>query len=866
MKDSVHAFFMRLWDLFRRRRLEAEMEEEMRTHFEALVQANRDSGMPEAEARQGARRRFGSMVQLRERAREEHGWVALEQWVKDARFAARGLIRAPGFLLSTSFTLVVGISVLAFVVLLTASVLFFEAPYPDAERLVVIGYKDQQGAFIPGSFAVRVQAFEEQANAFSAFAAVSMDPVNVVMDGIPVATSVRSVSRDCFTVLGVRPVLGRGFLPDEFKEGAHDVVVITDLFWRQRFQAAPDVIGRKLEVEGRTCTVVGVLSPGQAWPVYFRDSIYRPLLNRAMGDMGYPTVFAVGRLKPGVTREQAEVELRNVTLPTIPAMVKTMMSQQMPVVLKLKDPNRPDISWLILVAGVFLFLIACLNAMNLGLVRMLSREREIGIRLSLGGSRAQVARLLAWENGWVLLGVALVAAGVARWGFPWLLFALYGDASSLYLNYWTPNQLLCIAAATAVAGLFIAVPPIRQVLARPPGLHLKEGGTTASGSRRVERWRSLLVVTQAALAMILLVGTGLMIRTFQKLREVDLGFDPTGRVKLFVLPPRGQPFNKEAVLQRLDRIKARLAEIPGVRSVSAGGGGLLSGTFWGSSQLKMADGTLAAVAENSVDETLHQTIGLTLVKGRWLSGQRGTVEAVINETMARKRFGDEDPLGRSFQLQGQPKTDFLVVGVVRNVRENVRAVAEMEFYSSTWRMPPNSMVLRLARTPGKEFADQVRSAIYEVDPSFITATVQPMDDLVTSSMLAEHFALRILRSFTAVALVLAIVGLFSVIAHGVDARRKEFGVRLALGASPAKLRRSVLRRGLILAVIGVGAGSLASLGLTRFMRSLLFETASYDPLVYVGVAAVLLASAIVACWLPARRAAAVDVAQLLRNE
>jgi putative ABC transport system permease protein len=305
-----------------------------------------------------------------------------------------------------------------------------------------------------------------------------------------------------------------------------------------------------------------------------------------------------------------------------------------------------------------------------------------------------------------------------------------------------------------------------------------------------------------------------------------------------------------------------------VKDVASGQDSLLVGGFWGTAQLAMKDGTYRPVAGNFVSVDYQRAAGIVLKRGRWFSGQRGAVEAVINESMARQRFGDEDPIGQSFQIQVSKDLAYRVVGVAADVKDTARSSDGMRYYVPDWMYPPNisTLILRLEREPEKEFADVVRRAIFEIEPHLITNDVSSVATIVGRMFYAEGSAFATMRALSPIALGLAAVGLFSVIGYTVEIRMKEFGVRLALGAKPSSLQRLVMIRGLATVAAGVVVGTAAALGMTQFMRNLLFETDPYDPLVYAVVALVLLGTAIAAFWLPARRAGRVDITSLLRAE
>ena len=869
MKAQLHTILTRLAALFRRRRMERSMAEEMQAHIEVLTEANIAAGMSPDEARHAAQRRFGGADQLKERCRDQRGFVWLEQVVKDAGFAVRSLGRARGFTLTVLAVLVLGAGVATMVFDLTAWILVFDQPYPHPEQLFLIGFKDKRSSNNPYQCATQFQAYQEQTNVFSEYAVVTRDVANVVVGGEPTVANLIGASIDCFRTLGIKPVLGRGFLPEEYRAGADNVVVITDLFWRKYFDAAPDVLGRRLLVDQQPCTVVGVLAVGQDFPPAFDGDVYRPFVFRfdAQNPFG-TTVFIIGRLKPGVPPEHARAALAAVKLPTMPPWATAFLADQEPVLMRPTDVARPETYWVMAIAAALLYSIACLNAMNLMLVRLLGRRRELSIRLSLGATRWQIARLLSIESTGLALVASLIVAFAARWLFPPLIALITNSEAANYQSFWDWRTLGCIAALSLLAGVAIALAPVWRLMRAEINPGLKEGGAAAGESRGAGRLRTSLVIFQAAFAVILLAGAGLMVRSFGRLHRTNLGFDPVGRVKVMISFPRGYDQKPEARLQLFERLRQRLEKVPGVRAVSSGQDTLLEGGFGGTAQLLMPDGTYRPVAGTFVAADYLKTAGLVLKKGRWFSGKRGEYEVVINETFARTRFGDEDPIGKSFKLLVSGDFNQPVVGVVGDVKEMVRSTPGMHFYVADWVYPLNLsiLLLRLDRDPGKEFAGLIRHAIYEFDPQLIVSQVSSINEIVGNTMWAERFAFTILKGLSATALALAVVGLFSVIAYTVDSRMNEFGVRLALGAQPANLYRLVMKRGVMAAAVGVAVGIAGALALTRFMQSLLFETTPYDPLVYVVVALLLLASAALACLLPARRAARVDVARLLRTE
>lgn len=761
------------------------MADEMRNHLDELIRRNIADGMAPEEARFAAQKRFGGASQIEERCRDAHGFLWLGQLLKDFRFSLRSLRRARGYTLTVLFTLVLGIGVTTIVYEITAWIIFSGSPYPKSEQLYLIGNRDKQnntGFYVMG---LQYQAFREQTDVFSEYAAVSPYTDNVVVDGEPVVANVFGVSPDCFRTLGIRPVLGRSFLPEEYDAGSENVVVITDLFWHRHFNGSQDAIGRKVLIDRRARIVVGVLAPGQQVPSHFAADVYEPLVLKVdPANVFEPVLSIIGRLKPGVTTDQALAALSAVKLPTIAGWASEYFGGQKVTLTNVAKLNRSEIYWVLFAAAAFLFAIACLNAVNLMLIRLIGRRRELSIRFAIGGSRWQVVRLLLAENLVLSLIAFLAVVFAARWLFPPLFSLLDGEGSAAYTNYWNWGTLACIGGLTFLTCSVTALAPAMRLFRTDINTGLKDGGPTLGEGRGAGRIRTLLIVLQATFAVVLMTGAGLMVHSFEKLHRVDLGFDPVGKVKVWLLFPKGhEPKSGEEQLQLFEKLKQRLGLIPGVTAVSYSQDSLLEGAYYAGAQLQMADGTFQAVAGNFVSEDFQRTAGLRMKEGRWLSGKRGVFEVVINETLAKTRFGDKDPIGQFIKIQVSGDMPHTVVGVVKNVRETMRSTSGMRFYSPSWIYPPNirTLVLRLDKDPEKEFAGVVRRAIYEVDPTLIASDVRSIDQSVTDTMSEENYAGNILKGLSGIALGLTVVGLFSVIAYTVESRMTEFGVRVALG-------------------------------------------------------------------------------------
>ena len=839
-------------------------------HLELRAEKNIAAGMSPREAHYAALRDFGGVDQIKERARELRQSVWLDQIIQDTRFSVRSLCRSPGFTLTILGTLTLGIGVAAAIFNSSGDAVLFPQPYPDADRLFVIGVNNKdnfRNLTRPGRY---FRFYKERTDLFTEFAAVGQESSNVVVDGEPRATTVQRASADFFSTLGIRPALGRIFSAEEHYPGADNVVVVSNLFWRQRLQGRADVLGQKIRVDRTVCTVVGVLAVVQRFPEGFGGDVFRPMvpINEATADVFGGWLNIIGRLRPGVTPDQACAALAQMRPPTFSPWATEYLSAQKPMLFRVADLNRPDVEWVAVGASAVLYLIACTNTMNLVLVRNLRRRRELGIRLAIGGTRLQVLRLLVVEAAVLGLAASLAVTIVSYEFFPLILSKLKDDADAVYASYVSGRHLGSILGLGLVATLSIAAASCASFWKIRIEPALKDGGTTAGGNVGLVGTRNTLVALQTALAVILMVGTGLMIRTFEKLHHVDLGYDPVGKIKVQVLFPDGKEPKNEAKLQLFDHLSERLGTLPGVAGVSPGQEAMLLGFFGGAARLQMPDGTYVPISGSFVASNFQKVAGLKMKRGQWFSGRRWDRDVVINEALAKKRFGEFDPIGQSVRLESSGDYEYRVVGVVGDVREILRSPAGMRIYFPSWMYPENvdTLVLSLGNNPPRSFDDLVRKAIYEVDPDLITSRVSSIDESVAESLTYERYAFRILRALTVIGFCLSMIGVFSVIAYTVDCRMREFGVRMAVGANSWSLQRLVLRRGLAFTIVGIAVGMAAGMALTRFMRSMLYETNPYDPPVYALVALALIAASTTACWVPALKASRVEVTRLLRSE
>ncbi|WP_158305352.1 ADOP family duplicated permease [Opitutus terrae] len=811
-------------------------------------------------------------------ARKRPSWLPVAALAQDFRFVLRSLAKSPGYTLAVVLTLALGIGAATAIFSVADRALFRPLPYPAADELFVVGRTTPRHAFIPHLLPVQLASYRENAKSFRSLAAFEHSWSNVVVGNAPAGGITAGISADYFDTLGTLPLLGRLFLPGEDQPGAGRVIVLSHRFWRDKLGAAPTAIGRVVLVGGESCEVVGVLPPDFRPPLGTAADLYRPLASapNPAAPFAGKVVYVVGRLQPGATSAQAAAELAGIQVP-VSGSAARQLAEQKPKLMPLTEWTHQQSPFAmhgaLLAAVAFLYAIACTNATSLMLARVHGRRRELSVRLAIGCSRSQLLRSVLAENlALVLLGGA--GGGLAAiWGLP-ALERLASSAAAADGAVWQLDwrALAFAAALSLVTSVLVSLAPGWQVLHANVSEGLKDTAQALGESRRLRRVRGGLVVVEAALAMALLIGAGLMVRSVVHLQHIDRGLDLTNKVSVWLKLPDGSYRSAEAQLELTRRLEEQLRTIRGVQTVAVTTGvPPFSGAI--SWPLAKPDGSAYQANVNPVSPGFLRTLGLVLVRGEWFDDARPSGErvVVINEAMARGFFGAEDPLGRSLVVMpGQQKqAPWRVVGVVADVRGRVHASPSPQLYYPYWQMPSTfavTVVFGLGGPRDTAFDDAVRRAVFVVDPLIATLMITSLDEAANSQLAQERYVLRVMQVLSALALALATAGLFAVMAYAVAQRMGEFGVRLALGALPSDLSRLVLRRGLVLASIGVLIGCSTAWALTRFLQSLLYETSPLDPLVYAAVALLLLAAAALGCWLPARRAARADVARLLRAE
>ncbi len=799
--------------------------------------------------------------------------------LSDLRLAFRSLARAPGYTAVVIAILALGIGTCAALRSNLEGSLLRRSNFTAPDRLVRLEALYQGSPYPTWAHLARYLAYREQAKSIHSIAAAINDNLNLVVNGEPEGVNVSRVTANYFTVLGVPAAQGRTFIPADEQPGADNVAVIAHRLWRSRFGGDPAIIDKEIRLNDRLYRVVGVLPED-----------FRPVMNGSGGPLFLPYVLppvatpqnaytnlaTVARLRPGVTRAQAQTELRTILPEKGQPYAETMgkFAAIVTAIDAMPEFNGSQryrvMEWIGVTAVGFLYLITCVNAGSLMLVRSIGRRREVGIRLALGAGRWAVVRPLFAEA--IVLSVVAIVLGVfvAKWFMPALLAIAPGAEDDAFRAITLSGRTLAwLALLGVVTGALVASGPAWSAARLNVNEAMKDGSQGGGESRRMRRLRGGLVVVEAALAVALLAGTGLMVRTFWKLRDYDPGFKAENRFTINLRVSREENMKSEVVLERYRQVVERLKAVPGVTGASLAQN--FSPTFFNGQKMKLPGRPEAGeieAAHTIMTPDFLGLIGLPLRAGRPMSELRigDPVSVVVSETFARNYFPGRNPVGERIELSARDKWE--IIGVVGDIR-SARTEAKPRIYYPWWQrrsLTFYNLVVQTAGTPGPDFNAVLRRAIYEVEPKFAVMNVVGLDQQLKWEINTERFVMTVLEVLGALALFLAALGLFAMMAYTVVQRRTEFGIRLTFGATPESIRWLVIRGGLALAGTGVVIGVALAWGLSRLMEAVLYGTGGADWLVFGSAGAALLLVALPACWWPARRAGQVDVVKLLRAE
>src|SRR5262245_13403793 len=879
----------RLANLLRRRQFERELEEEMRYHIERQTDENIAKGMSPEEARRATMRAFAGLEQSKEECRDARRINLLENLLRDVRHALRGFMKNPAFTCAVILTLSLGIGANAAVFTMVNSVLLRQLPFKHADRLVWIWSTrtDRDKAFYSIQNFIDTRARTRTLDDMAAFANWG---VNLTGAGEPVRLAGVRISANAFEMLGVDAAVGRTLLPSDGTPGANPGVVISNGLWRRKFGADEHVVGRSVLLNGIAYTVIGVLPLQFALPNAEVD-IASPLVFEAdsqRSDRGSNFLRTFARLKRDATPSEAQSELTTITEQLKQEYPNDNAKHTAPRVLALRDEvvgSYQALLWTLSGAVGIVLIIACTNLANMMLVRSTARKKDFAIRTALGGSRAQLTRELMTAS--VLLATIGGGLGLvfASWGVRLLIAIGPADlprVDEVVLDWRVLAFATCLSMVVGVVfGLIPSMHASRIDLNRA----LKGSGRSSGESSPGLHMRRLLVASEIALSLVLLVGAGLLVRSFIKLQSVSAGVDARNVVSVRLSLPATKYAQPGVMIAFVDRLLQNVQQLPEVRSVSVGSVLPLSGMN------TRADFTIVGRPPATVEEqpaaqnrwvapNYFRTMGIALLRGRDfndLDTQRSQSIVVIDEELARRHFPNESALGMHLRVgdAGPNAREVEIVGVVGGVKHfNLDDAPTPTYYSPIAQVPQPalgflingiSLVVR-AETEPISLANRVRREIESIDNEVPASTVRTMDDVLAASVAPRRFNLLLIEIFAAAALVLAAMGLYSVIAYTVLQRKHEIGIRMALGASASEVFKHVLHEGLLLTIFGEAAGLITAFLTTRFLSRLLFGVTPADPLTFVSIIVILAAVALVACYIPARRATSVDPSLALRNE
>jgi putative ABC transport system permease protein len=880
-------------NLFHKARLDQELDEEIRAYAEMLTEEKIERGIDPDEARRTALIEIGGIEQVKEQVRDVRSGVVMETLWRDLRYGFRMLLKRPGFTFVAVVTLALGIGANTAIFSVVNAVLLNPLPFPSPKRLVALGQTTPEGRAALSNFSFRNYAdLRDQSKAFERLAAYYNSNLTLTGQGEAARLRVTVATADLFPLLGASPILGRNFLPEEDNPGGGSAgrpAILSWDCWQRYFGGDPAVVGRAVTLSGDTYTIVGVMpanfsfpvqaQPTEVWVSTARDA-ERTGVGAIMVSRGYRGWRVVGRLKDDATVEQAQAEADTIAsnlAAQFPDANKDLGIKVMPLLESLVGNLRLTLLLLFGTVGVVL-LIACVNVMNLLLARAVSRQHEINVRIALGASRWHIARQFMTESLMLALVGGALGAVLAMWGTD-LIVSLSPEGITRIAETRLDGRVLAFAALVsvltgAVCGLVPALGVSRERLAEA----LKEGGRSSTGGPRTSLARKLLVVAEVSLALVLLVGAGLFVRTLMRLQTVALGFDPHNVLTMIVAKSPSASGNQEQTGEFFRQLTERIKTLPGVVNASVTWQLPLSG----------ASATTGMEIEGQPDElssppmgVIHtagpdyfRTMGIPVVQGREFTERDNMNSApvlIINETLAKRFFPGGDAIGKHIRPGFNTTDEYVsreIVGVVGDVKhQGLRGEAVPEFYFAQAQMPPpiTTVVVRTAGDP-RSVVGAVRQEIQSADKSAPVYNVRTAEEYLSLSVAPARFNMTLLVAFAAVALLLTAVGLYGVISFTVSQSTHEIGVRIALGAQGHDVLRLVVWQGMSLTLVGVLIGLATSLFLMRVMASLLYNISATDPLTFVGVSVLLILVALVACLVPARRAMKVDPMVALRYE
>ncbi len=884
---------LRVRSLVGHRQVEQELDDELRFHLEQKTREYVTTGLTLEEAQRKARREFGGIEQSKEYCRDARKVNLLNDLAQDIRYGLRMLRKSPGFTSVALLTLAIGIGANAVIFSMVNSVLLRPLVYRQPQELYLLREIIPQLSNVYPTLPANVRSFrtwQRESHSFSQFSIVEPVRMALSFSGETEEVSGGVASANLFDVLGVEPRMGRTFLPSEDTPGHDHVVILTDAMWRDRFHADPSLLGRSISLDGEPYQVVGILPSSFRFPkdgqlgalteFAARTEFFKPLGLDAekFSPLGEFDFAAIARLKPGVNADQALAEL-NVIQGQIAKQANQgvdLRVQLIPLQSALVGPARRGL--LLLLGGVgSVLLIVCVNLANLLLARVPGRMREAAIRTALGASRARLARQMLAESSLLSICGGLLGIGLAYLGFQWLVGLAPAGLPRLDEVRLDGRVLWFAFFISILTGILFGGLPAWRVVHAEPQNALKAGATTTTDSPRARRLRELLIGIEVGVCTLLLIVAALLTMSLVRLLGVDKGFVSEQSLAADIsLPPQNYP-KPEQRREFYERVLAQVRPLPAV--ISAGWISKLP--LEGQEQVDLINvpghpGTeLKTPIANYryVSSGYFQAIGIPLRQGHWFEdSDLDRHVAVISDSVAARVWAGENPIGKKFHPGGDETPLSEVIGVVGDIRTVALDEAPLLMVylpngpaSRNWSGSHASLVVRAAMDPSA-LAAAIRGAIREVDSAVPIVQLRPLTEIVSESVAVRRFQMFLASLFAFFALLLAALGIFGVVAYSVEQRRRELGIRRALGAQGSNLRGLVLRQGMIPVVLGAASGVVAAMMVNRLIQSLLYGVTSRDPLTILAVVFVVLVTGIVACYVPAARTTRLDPIVALRYE
>ena len=886
MQGWRHQIWLRVKALWKRAQLDRDLEDELAFHLAMRAEKNRSAGIDAKEAGYAAHRQFGNVTRVKDRSRDMWTFAFLETIWQDVRCGFRVLLKSPWVTALAVFALALGIGANTAIFSVAIAILQKPVSFPNLDRLMaVVNLPPRETTEWDEVTPADYLDWKSQSKSFEAMTAMEGTPLNMTAEkGEPERLRGDLVAANYFEVLGAQPAIGRPFLAEEEQPGHDQETILSYGLWERRFASDPNILGKIAAFDDKKYTIVGVM--GKEFNFPSETQVFLPLAldNKTRNDRSNHSLEPVARLKPGVSVRDAQAEMFTILgrlQQQFPMQEKDWSVRVMPLTVFASGEIAGAYCRMLIGAVILLMAIACANVANLLFARSASRQREMAVRRAMGAGRARIIRQLLIESLLLAGAGACIGLLIGQWGISMLRFYMPPEVE-IHLPYWRhvrlePDVFLYSVAVALLAGILSGLAPAFQSSKADIHEELKEGGRSNTGGRGRQRLRSIFVVAEVALSLVLLIGAGLMSKGSRNLMDVHRNLDPENVLTMRISLPETKyktPVQKAAFYER---VLGQFATIPGVQSSAV----TVNVPFGNGEDAELISiqgrpaqpGDYRLTCVQSIHPDFLPMMKIPLREGRLISGDDGPEQPLvgdISEKLARKYFAGENPLGKSFKIGGEdsPSPWVKIVGIVGDIRYQPWDRDEAPYLYLPYRQAPQRLASLALRTHGSAtaFASAARTKIGSIDPDQPVFEVESLQTVISNQLLGLSYVAVMLAAVGFIALVLASIGVYGVMAYSVTERTHEIGVRVALGAQQREILRLVLKRGIVMTAIGLLIGLPLSVALARLLANLLYGVSSADIATFGGVTLLMCAITLLACYVPARRAARVDPLVALRYE